>query len=275
MFGAVLAVGLLGMGPHAAYAQATIPPNPDVRVLYGRVKDRTSKAERVRHRLEDGRILERFAEFMWPLRLRHELLISAEECGQERNRYEFGSNKATICYELVDKLEQAAARSAPKRENVQRMIVVGAFVQALLHEVALAVFDQMQIPIWGRMEDAADRLAALIMVMFDEDAARITITGTADALAFASDGEGWTGTGFASLNSPELQRRYNFFCIAWAADPRTFAFLVDEKRPFIPENRRRMCRDEFEEIRRAFNLRVMPHVDPDRLVLIRTRRWLP
>jgi hypothetical protein len=273
---AIAAASMLGPALSPAPAQVRSgPANPDVKIEYGPVKEEGAKTDGVRRRLQDGRVLERLAEFLWPLQLRRELTITAQECGRDRQRYEIGSQRAVLCYEVVDKLERAALRAWPKDEKRQRIVVVGAFVQAALHEVAHAIFDQLQIPVWGRMDDAADRLAALIMVMFDEEAARTTITGTADALAFGSNGEAWTGSGFASLGSPELQRRFNFFCIAHASDPHTFAFLVNPKRPLIPASRQRFCRMEYEEIRRAFNLRIMPHIDPDRLVQIRTRRWLP
>jgi hypothetical protein len=266
------AVVLLCALAPSTHAQITggVEPNPNVRITYGRVTNPDSPAQGVRRRLEEGRVLERLREFLSPLRLPRDLTIMTETCGQDRKRYRNGSAQVTICYELVGKLEEAAAKVLPDNPKGQRDTVVGAFVHAALHEVAHAVFDIYQIPVWGRMDDAADRLAALIMVMFGEDAAVTTILGTLDALEGKAQPI-WMNEAFASLESPEQQRRFNFMCVAAAADQLLFKFLQN----FIPKQRIGFCVQEYQQIRKAFNLRIMPHVDPERLVLIRTKRWLP
>lgn len=248
----------------------TFETNARIRTVYERVPNPDSPEQGVRRRLEEGRVLERLSEFLAPLRLPRELVIAAESCGQERVRYKIGSARATICYELVGRLEKAAQKVLVDNPRAQRTTVVGAFVHTALHEVAHAIFDIYQIPVWGRVDDAADRLAAMIMVMFGEDTARITILGTLDALEGKAEPV-WMNEAFASLESPEYQRRFNFMCIAAASDQVTFGFL----QRFIPKHRIAFCLQEYLQIRKAFNLRIMPYVDPERLVLIRTRRWLP
>ena len=64
--------------------------------------------------------------------------------------------------------------------------VVGPFVDVLLHEVAHALFDLLKIPLFGREEDAADQLAAFMLLQFGNDVARRTIVGA--ALAVPADG---------------------------------------------------------------------------------------
>jgi hypothetical protein len=111
---------------------------------------------------------------------------------------------------LVDQIEKVAARMDA---NARSTVIVGAFVETTLHEVADAVFEILQFPIWGRRGDAADQLAALVMLQFGEELAVRTITGT--ARFFAASEKTWTGSAFADASSPEEQRFYNYLCIAF------------------------------------------------------------
>jgi hypothetical protein len=126
------------------------------------------------------------------------------------------------------------------------------------------------------MHDAADRLAAFIMLQFGEDVAFQTILGTADF--FRLSGRTWTGNAFAEVNSPDAQRFFNFLCIAYGAAPKSFEFLInpvkESEDPMLPDRRASRCPSEYEQVRMAFNLRIMPHVDPDVLVRVRAIQWL-
>ena len=62
-------------------------------------------------------------------------------------------------------------------------------------------------------------------------------------------------------------------CIAFGGRPQTFQFLV--ARGILPEARAKSCvYREYEQVRKAFNLRIMPYVDPDRLVQVRSMQSL-
>ena len=67
-----------------------------------------------------------------------------------------------------------------KTENISlEDAVVGPFVDVLLHELSHAIFDMLKIPLFGKEEDAADQLAAFILLQFGNEVARRTITGAA------------------------------------------------------------------------------------------------
>jgi hypothetical protein len=79
------------------------------------------------------------------------------------------------------------------------------------------------------------------------------------------------------VNSPEPQRYFNYLCMAFGSDQKTFDFLTKEEknRPaMLPERRGSGCPAEFEKVRSAFNLRIMPHVDPDLVTEVRSRVWV-
>jgi hypothetical protein len=48
----------------------------------------------------------------------------------------------------------------------------------------------------------------------------------------------------------------------------------EQDEQLLPDPRAERCQKEFEQVRMAFNLRIMPHVDPDILVKVRAIQWL-
>jgi hypothetical protein len=250
-------------------ALAQVPSNPQVEIVYAR--PRAANLQAVANRLKNRRVLEEFAQFMLPLKLPTTLTVQFDQCGGDARLYEPGE-PATICYELVDQIEKIAAKSPDDGE----MMLAGAVTQAVFHAVANAVFDILDVPIWGRREDAADRLAGFLMVELGADLAYWTIVGTASF--FEDSGKTWTGSQFADASSPEAQRYYNYLCMAYGGDRVKFGYLAAQpddksKEPFLPKDRADQCQDEYTQVRSAFNLRIMPYVDPDLLVKVRATKW--
>jgi hypothetical protein len=236
----------------------TQPSNPAFRPIYDRLKQR--------------QVLEELKAFLAPLRLPRKLTVTVIQCGAPTRPYK-SPGPATICYELIDQINQIAAKFPDA--SLRGTVTSGAFILVMLHEVALGVFDELQIPVWGRMEDAADRLAALVMLQFGEDVAVRTLIG-ASALFNASD-KTWTGSDFASVNSPDEQRYYNYLCVAFGGAPITFKFLVapdDKGQVMLPIDRARRCADEYAQVLKAFNLWVMPSIEPNLLIKVRSMSWL-
>ncbi len=222
-------------------------------------------------RLKKRQVLEELQQFLSPLRLPRKLKVQVEQCGAPTHPYK-PDEPVTVCYEMVDQIVQTAGKLDP---SVQPTVVVGAFIEVVLHELSHGVFDVLQVPVWGRLEDAADRLAAFIMLQFDEELALRTITGTAQF--FVASNKTWTGSAFADVNSPDPQRFYNYLCIAYGGGPISFRFLAhpdNNAQPILPASRAVRCRDEYAQVRKAFDLRIMPFVDPDALVAIRSMQWL-
>jgi hypothetical protein len=264
----VLVVALLGPSAHDRLGAAALTPNPKVRLVYQtpRAADLKDVAERVKKR----QVLELFGQFLVPLRLPKPLVIQFDQCGAFTRPYQ-PSGPVTICYEAVKEIERVAASVDPES---RQLVLIGTIIQTIFHETATAVFDVLDVPIWGRPDDANDRLAGFLMVEFGSDFAHELIYGT--ATFFKETDKTWSGVDFADARSPELQRLYNYLCIAYGSEPKMFASLSEGKAIgdfALPTARAGRCKDEFEQVRKAFNLRIMPYVDPDLLVEIRARPW--
>jgi hypothetical protein len=270
----VLTVALCFGGTGESHAQATMPP-----VLGGQVKvdyeQPSKKYVQLYEALKSREVLERLQRFLTPLRLPRDLTVRLAECGADTRAYSPGG-PVTLCYEMVEKIVNITMQNT-QDANEQTLVIDGTFVQAVLYEVAYAVFDLLQVPIWGREHDAADRLAALIMIQFGDQVALTTIVGTAKFFEYSK--RAWTGADFAEAGSPEAQRFYNLLCIAYGGDPITFAFLAPRPQPgrrlpVLSEHRAGQCGREYEQVRHAFDLRIMPYVDPDLVIKVRASQWL-
>ena len=224
-----------------ASAQApTLQPNPQIQVEYIEPKAAAAadkaEYERTYAWLRERRPLEEIRKFLAPLRLPRPINMQVDTCGAEHRDYLSGG-PVTVCYELIDKIQKVAA-GIKGNDRLKQMVIVGTFTQAVLHELAYGVFDALQIPVWGRADDAADRLAAFVMLQFSGEIAHTAMVGSAEF--FLLSGKTWTGSAFADAASPEGQRFYNFLCIAYGGDPLDFGGWTQAPKgqdPLLPKFR--------------------------------------
>jgi hypothetical protein len=261
--GAALSYGILYARPAAA--QSSPVAAGQVQVRY----EPTTKFAAVHDMLQRHKVLEKAQLFMSPLRLPRMITIRSADCGASSLPYDAGNGIITVCYEAIASIQDLAKGSTSDADKLAS-VVAGGVVEETLHRVALAILQVYDIPVWGKEEDAADRLGAFMMLQFDERTARVAILGSGSLFISATSSIGKVD--YVSDVSPSAQRFYNFLCIAVGGDPIDFGTLVDQG--FLPNDRAVKCSGEYNMIRKAFDLRVMPHVDPDLVVKIRAIDWL-
>ena len=250
-------------------AAQTIPRNPQIEIAY--VAPRSERYQAIYQRLKDLQVFEILQQFLSPLRLPRKIFVKVDECGAMRMPYQ-GNAQAIICYEYVAAMEQAApaAATAPIADGriAREGVIVGAFVNEVLSQVALAIFDVLQIPVWGDLNDAGDNVAALIMSQFGDAVAWRTLVGTSWFLAQRT----YAGRGTFSevVGTSEAPRFYNYLCIAYASNPNNFGFLSAD----IPKDRLAWCQQDYRKLVRSFKQTILPHVDAVRLKQIQAVDWM-
>jgi Putative metallopeptidase len=264
-----IVVGLLAWASPAVGQSPDAPAFGQVRISYGEPKNPAHRP--IYERLQKRNVLEDLRDFLSPLRLPQPLTIKTEACGGVINAY-YTNQTVTICYEYIEWIRQIARKVTVSNEISLEDAVVGPFVDVLLHEVAHAIFDLLKIPIFGREEDAADQLAAFILLQFGNDVARRTITGTALLFRQMAVEQNPETADFASVHGLPAQRFVNVLCIAYGAQPSLFADYV--KQGFLPPHRVGHCRWEYQQIAHAFKTLISPHVDPVLQERVKGRRWL-
>jgi hypothetical protein len=229
----------------------------------------TEHAELARQ-LQDNRVLEQLREFLSPFRLPASLTLKLESCGNGNAWY--GDRVITVCYEYVESLVRHAP-GEPIAPDVSRAdAVVGPTLEVFLHEMAHAAFELLEIPVLGREEDAADQIAAYMLLNLSKDEARRAVIGTAGM--YLREARTFTGefTGFADGHGTPAQRYYNLLCLAYGSDPVLFADAVDKS--LLPRERAEDCAGEYKQVAFAFKTLLGPHLDWARIEQVRSRRWL-
>jgi hypothetical protein len=244
--------GLQGSQVEIAYVE---PRNPALRPYYEDLKRR--------------KVLEELRQFLSPIRLPRPLLVMTAECGTDVVPYKSGT-PVTVCYEYVARIVKLAPAIKTPTGISRDDAILGAFVQFILHHISLAVFDLLHIPVWGRQHDAADNVAAFVMLQFGRHFALRSLRGT--VWFFEASTVTWTGSDFARETSPEAQRFYNYLCIAFGSrDPAVLEIVRDT---LLKTRRAARCRREYEKLRYAFTQTILPHIDADRLRTVQSMQWL-
>ena len=223
--------------------------------------------------LKQHRALEKVQELFSPVRLPTELTVKSTECGMSNAWYQRPT--LTICYEYLDDIRKTMPKETTPAGITPADAVVGQFFYVVAHEMGHALFDQLNVPLFGRPEDAADQFAAYLMLKMGKQDARRLIAGAAFTYKVYAQNPKVTvpTTAFADVHGAPMQRFYNLLCIAYGADREAFADLVEKK--YLPEDRAKGCRIEYGEVNYAFQQLIKPHLDPDLAQKVLDKTWLP
>jgi hypothetical protein len=180
----------------------------------------------------------------------------------------------TVCYEYVNEILQ----SMPKETTVgitPADAVIGQFFYVFAHEMGHAVFDIFEAPIFGNAEDAADQFAAYVMLQFGMSQARPLIMGAAFAYKRYVQNPQVIAplAAFSEAHAAPAQRYFNLLCLAYGADSKLFADLVSEG--YLPTERARTCKREYDQVRFAFRKLIVPHLDQQLARQVLDQTWLP
>jgi putative metallopeptidase DUF4344 len=264
-------------------------------------------AERMalRERMMQRRVLEEYAEFLSPLRLPYTLRLIASDCdgsAWDSPYYDPGNHLINMCYSFIAASEQNAEDLVQIQITeklwtpvTRDQLIAGLFVAVLLHETGHAVFDLLDVPVFGREEDAADFMAAFIALQFGNDIARTIIKGFAyywayDAYRGADPSVTAPNTkapnypkdsdkqcqldpfcAFSDEHGTASQRMYNVVCLAYGGDPVAFKDLVDVG--WLPPERAKGCAKEYRQLRFAFEKTILPFIDVEQMKKVRARTW--
>jgi hypothetical protein len=219
--------------------------------------------------LKEHRALERVRELLLPIRWPRTLRLELKSCEGESNAW-YENAVVTICYEYLDDMWRSANSSKRPPQITREDAFVGPFADTILHESGHALFDLLKIPLLGREEDAADQVAAYLILQLPKEKRRKLIFGAAYAYARelkvrrARDlsrprlGFGRHIT-YADEHGTPAQRLYNLLCIAYGSDRKLFADVVVQG--FLPTTRADMCEDEYHQIDLAYRKLIAPHMD--------------
>jgi hypothetical protein len=200
--------------------------------------------------------------------------------------YNDGSRTITICYQFIATVEKwsdqvvAAAEKDPKTYPfpiTRDEFIWGLLGGVLLHESGHALFDVLNVPLFGREEDAADQFAILIALQLRPPLAEAAVKAYAYFWHALRDPDGAMKDGninedFADEHGTASQRLYNGLCIAYGRSPAVFEKFVSAG--WLPQERAKGCAHEYTQLASAFAKTVLPFIDAKRMAEMDKVDWL-
>jgi hypothetical protein len=261
------AAALVGTPPAAAEHQPrrilfeyVAPTNPAQQPLYELVKQR--------------RVLEKLQEIFSPFRLPVDLTFRTIGCDGKSNAW-YQRPAITLCYEYLDEILKSMPKETTPAGVTPMDAVDGQFFYVVAHEFGHAVFDLLGVPSFGRSEDIADQFSTYIMLQFGKSEARRLIAGAAYSYRnfVQSSASIVPLQAYSDVHGLPAQRFYNLLCMAYGADPKLFADVVEKQ--YLPKERAADCMREYDQVAFAFQHLVRPHVDRELAQQVMDKSWLP
>jgi hypothetical protein len=273
---AALPLALLALSalptPASAQNWESLPINPRVNIEY--VKPTNDGLTGIYERVKDRRILEELQHFLAPVHLPYRLRLRTEQCDRTNAFYSPSNRSLVLCYEYVEDV----IKKAPEKESADGFVtresaIVGTLVGTALHEGGHMLFDLLDVPVFGREEDAADEMASFIALQFNTSVARVIVKGWVWTWAKETDP---AATAPMSVWSDEhgsaSQRMYNALCLGYGGDPKTFEDFV--AKGYLPKKRADHCAAEYGLVKQAFVKTVLPFIDTELMKKVQQAEWL-
>jgi hypothetical protein len=267
---AILGLSTAGWTP-AAVATAPALHTDQFRVVYEAPKNPAHQA--LYEELQSARTLEQFREFLSFIRLPRILTLKLAGCdGDDNAWYEPDDLAITVCYEYPEEVRSIAPRAVTPAGVTPQSAVLGPLLEVFLHEIGHALFDQLRIPILGHEEDAADQLAAFVLLHLSQQAARDAMAGVAWMYGQQAKDAQISRTSLANVHGLAGQRFYNTLCMAYGAEPGVFGDLIEKK--LLPEGRAEDCEGEYRQVAYAIQTLMSPYIDVGARDKVLARDWV-
>jgi hypothetical protein len=234
------------------------PKNPAHRPIYETMKEK--------------QVLETFQAFLSPLRLPSRVKLKLEGCDGVANAT-FWDGAIKVCYEYIEYVRGQATKAQKWGVTFQDSMIA-LVVDVFLHEAGHAVFELLDIPSFGREEEAADYFSTYLLLQFSKPDARRLILGTsflAGPESMEQQDKAMKLQMIAGTHSLPSQRYFNRLCMAYGADPVLFADAIAVG--MLPESRAKHCQYEYQTNAHAFKILVSPYVDDDLRKEVMARTW--
>src|ERR1700730_3530523 len=147
-----------------------------------------------------------------------------------------------------------------KRRQELVDFVSGNMLFVLLHELAHAAMTELDLPVLGRKEDAADSFAALTLIHIKSGYSDRELTEAAKGWFMADRRDRKDGEPIAYYDEHGLnqQRAFQIVCYMVGADPIRFKDLAAETK--LPKDRQESCSEDYRKAAKSWGVVLQPHV---------------
>jgi hypothetical protein len=144
-------------------------------------------------------------------------------------------------------LDERIAKLSPDDAARLASFVVGNLYFVLVHEFGHAVISQLELPVLGREEDAADSFATLSMLFVGTELSHTVIAEAARGLWLIAQRDKTANqqTPAYDEHSLDVPRAYQILCLMVGSDQKRFRDVAEIAK--IPEERQETCGFDFEQ----------------------------
>jgi hypothetical protein len=196
-----------------------------------------------------------------------------------------------FCYEWYKDVLQFSPTATTPEGVTRANIIAGMWAGTILHETGHALFDMLDVPVFGREEDAADQVAAFIALQFNTDVQRTIIKGFAYFWQMAAK----AGKDPPTANNPNPPKDRSSVVLAircarirTCTAPRAsvcttrFVLATGNRAAFqdfvemgwLPKERADDCDREYHQLYFAFIKTILPFIDPEMRQKVQSTQWL-
>jgi Putative metallopeptidase len=149
---------------------------------------------------------------------------------------------------------------SPQRRQQLAEFVSGNMLFVLLHELAHTTISELDIPVLGKQEDAADSFASLTLIHVKSEFSDQVLADAAKGWFMADRRDVKEGETVPYYDEHGLnqQRAYQIVCYMVGADPVRFKELAAETK--LPEDRQKSCNHDYQDAAKSWGAVLKPHV---------------
>ena len=212
--------------------------------------------------LQDNKVLEDLAaDINQTLKLPIDIPLRGSQCDQANAFWSPSKKSITICYEDADLSQKIFIKAGDANPDDS---AIGSEDATFYHEAGHMAVTLYDLPITGKEEDAADQLAAYILLT-PGDSGKVdaeSVQAVKDfARTFAAYAELKAQMGradnMADVHSLDQQRVYNLQCWIYGSNPEANADIVSSGG--LPEDRAKGCPDEWKQLAHAWSTLLDDH----------------
>ena len=224
--------------------------------------DATSpEAQNGKKLLQDNKVLEDLADDInQSLKLPQDIPLHGSQCDQANAFWSPSQKTITICYEDADLGEKIFTKAGDKDPVAS---AIGSEDATFYHETGHMAITLYDLPITGKEEDAADQLAAYILLTPGDngkaDAESLkAITNFARAFQASAAARSELGAAdMADVHSLDQQRVYNLQCWIYGSNPDANTDMITDGG--LPQERAQGCADEWKQLSHAWSTLLDEH----------------
>ena len=152
-------------------------------------------------------------------------------------------------------------KSLPAKDRQEIVeFVAGNMLFVLLHELGHAVVSEMELPVVGKDEDAADSFAATRLIKIGSGFSDQVVADAAKGwfLSDRRDKKEGDAVPYYDEHGLNLQRAYQFVCFLVGSDEDKFKSLANETK--LPKDRQSSCAGDYSRASKAWDSFLRPHL---------------